>query len=154
MRKFFLAVLLLFSFVQANEYSKGYMSYKKGLRLLKTDEKRAYGYFKKSLKLLKAAHHEGSIPASYILGRLYCNGWGVKQDFIKAEAYFKENIKQGGIRSHCCLAKLYLVMDRKENSDIAGEQHLQIAKRNHDTGCDKVEALLIEKNESHQKTEN
>jgi TPR repeat protein len=48
-----------------------------------------------------------------MLGKMYCNGWGVERDYKKAEEYFLKAIKLGNERAYCCIARLYIRMNKK-----------------------------------------
>jgi tetratricopeptide (TPR) repeat protein len=105
-------ILIIFSLITSifafdALYTKAFMAYKKGLNLELKNPKKAQQYFQQAYLLLSQMKAETS-QKYYMLGRMYCNGWGVPQDLDKAEEYFKKALKLGNQRVHCCLARLYI----------------------------------------------
>lgn len=149
MKKIVIAMFVLFSFSYGvNNYTTAFMSYKKAGKLAKRDKEKSYNYYKASIPVFKEAHLEGSVPAGFYLGKIYCNGWGTPVDYNKAAHYFYENIKKGGMVSHCCLAKMYLILNKEANKEIEGERHLAIGKKANIKGCFEVEEKVKELNEN------
>jgi TPR repeat protein len=111
----FVAALLLTTmmvFALDLTFTKAYRAFNKGVKLEKTDPQKAQQYFQKAYILLSELHNKPSSQVYYMLGRMYCNGWGVEKNYQKAEAYFKKALQLGNKRVHCCLARLYIRMGK------------------------------------------
>ena len=108
MKKIF-AILFTFSLVFSFDamYTKAFMAFKKGIKYESTNPQKAQRYFQNAFVLLNEIKNDSS-QKYYMLGRMYCNGWGVPQDLNKAEIYFKKALKLGNQRVNCCLARLYI----------------------------------------------
>ena len=113
MRKIAL-ILISFVFVFAIDFTftKAYRAFNKGIKLEKTNPQKAQQYFQKAYILLTELHGKPSSQVYYMLGRMYCNGWGVERNYKKAEEYFKKALQLGNERVHCCLARLYIRMGK------------------------------------------
>ncbi|WP_456488716.1 hypothetical protein [Caminibacter pacificus] len=114
-----LVILNAFDFT----FTKAFMEFNKGAKLEKTNPKNAEKHFKKAFQLIKELKNKDSSQVYYMLGRMYCNGWGVKKNYKLAEEYFLRALKLGNKRVHCCIARLYI---REGKPDLAKE-HLQYA---------------------------
>ncbi len=112
--KFIISLIMLFSFSFSFDFlfTQAFISFKKGINFEKTNPKYAQKYFQKTYILLNQIKNNSS-QKYYMLGKLYCNGWGVDKDYKKAEYYFKMAIKLGNQRANCCLARLYIKEGRK-----------------------------------------
>jgi len=93
-------------------FTKAYRAFNKGIKLEKTNPQKAQQYFQKAYILLSELHNKPSSQVYYMLGRMYCNGWGVEKNYQKAETYFKKALQLGNKRVYCCLARLYIRMGK------------------------------------------
>ena len=137
-------ILMIFniSSLNASEYTKGFMLYKKGSRFLNKDKEKADKYFAQSESPLLAAYKsDKSANAAFMLGKMYCNGWGVPKDYNKAIKYFHDAISWGNKRSNCCLARLY-IMYLKQNIKDEGQKHFKIAQQYHIPDCKDIKAYI------------
>ena len=108
MKKLFLiSIMSVFVFAFDALYTKAFMAYKKGVNLELRNPQKAQQYFQEAYILLKQIKNDSS-QKYYMLGRMFCNGWGVPKDLDKAEKYFKKALKLGNQRVYCCLARLYI----------------------------------------------
>jgi len=107
-------------------FTKAFNYFNKGMRLEKTNPKKAEEYFVKAYALIQALPNKNTSQVNYMLGRMYCNGWGVKKDLKKAEKYFLEAIKLGNRRANCCIARLYI----KKGDLKKAKKYLNIALSN------------------------
>jgi TPR repeat protein len=103
---------LTLSFALDLTFTKAFNSFKKGVKLIKTNPQKAQQYFQKAYILLTELNDKPSSQTYYMLGRMYCNGWGVEKNYKKAEEYFKKALQLGNERVHCCLARLYIRMGK------------------------------------------
>jgi len=92
-------------------FTKGFQNFKKGMKIVKTDPQKAQIYFQRAYVFLSEVKKPSS-QKYYMLGKMYCNGWGVPRNYQKAEEYFKKALKLGNERVHCCLARLYIRMGK------------------------------------------
>ena len=106
----FLGVVLVFGIDFT--FTKAFKSFNDGVKLEKKDPQKAQEYFQKAYILINELKETPSSQAYYMLGRMYCNGWGVERNYKKAEEYFKKALKLGNERVHCCLARLYIRMGK------------------------------------------
>ena len=118
---FFGAVYFLFAFDLT--FTRAFNNFNQGIRLVKNNPALAYRKFKTAYELIQKLKNKDSSQVYYMLGRMYCNGWGVKKNYKLAEKYFLKALKLGNKRVHCCLARLYFKMNR---ADLA-EPHLKYA---------------------------
>jgi tetratricopeptide (TPR) repeat protein len=111
--RIFLSLLLsvIMAFAIDFTFTKAYQAFNKGIRLEKTNPQKAQIYFQRAYVFLSEIKNPSS-QKYYILGRMYCNGWGVPKNYQKAEEYFKKAIQLGNERAHCCIARLYIRMGR------------------------------------------
>lgn len=115
-------IVIGFSF----EFTQAFMDFNKGIKFIKKGKiNKAQTFFAKSFAIVKSLEEKGkgSSQVYYMLGRMYCNGWGTDKDLKKAEMYFKKSIAMGNRRSHCCLARLYI----KEGKLKLAKQELSYA---------------------------
>jgi len=105
-----LVFLALFSLLFAFDFTftKAFEEFNKGLRLEKNDIQKAQEHFKKSFEYINELKDKNTSQVNYMLGKMYCNGWGVEQNYSLAEKYFKNALELGNKRAYCCLARLYL----------------------------------------------
>jgi len=89
-------------------FTKAYNEFRKGTSLVRNAPKLAQKHFKKAYLLLNKINNKNSAQIHYMLGRMYCNGWGVEKNYEKAKQHMLEAINLGNERSYCCLARLYL----------------------------------------------
>ena len=100
--------LLIYSFGLNLTFTKAFNYFNKGMRLEKSDPKKAQEYFVKAYALIQSLSNKNTSQVQYMLGKMYCNGWGVEQNYQKAEKHFLEAIKLGNKRANCCIARLYI----------------------------------------------
>jgi TPR repeat protein len=98
----------LFSYSLANTYSEGFKIYKlakKELRLGNTSK--ATKLFLQAKVKFEESAKKNSSQAYLKLAELYCNGWGVKADDMKAAEYLSKAKKLGAsFISDKCLKNL------------------------------------------------
>jgi len=104
-------------------FTQAFNNFNQGIRLISKNPLLAQQKFKKAYNLIQQLKNKDSSQVYYMLGRMYCNGWGVKKNYKLAEKYFLKALKLGNKRVHCCIARLYLKMHRP---DLAKE-HLKYA---------------------------
>ena len=93
-------------------FTKAFNDFNRGMNLEKTNPNKANEYFKKAYFLIQQLKDKDTSQVHYMLGRMYCNGWGVKVDYKKAEKHFLRAIQLGNARAHCCIARLYIKMGK------------------------------------------
>lgn len=106
-----LLIMTLIGSLFAFEFTEAFMDFNKGIKFMnKGKVQKAQKYFAQSYAILKGLESKGkgSSQIYYMLGRMYCNGWGVETDLKKAEFYFKKAMAMGNRRVHCCIVRLYL----------------------------------------------
>ncbi len=113
MQKLFI-ILLFFTTLFGIDFTftKAYQNFNKGIKLIKQDPQQAQEYFQKAYILIQQIKNHPSSQVYYMLGRMYCNGWGIKQNLKKAEKYFKKALALGNQRVNCCIARLYIKMHK------------------------------------------
>jgi len=90
-RKLLIALILIFSYINANEYSEGFKLYKKAKHKLRNgDVKTAKSLFLQAKTNFEIADSKGSTQAELKLAALYCHGWGVNKDKQKAKMYLNK----------------------------------------------------------------
>ena len=104
-------------------FTQAFNNFNQGIRLIHQNPLLAQQKFKKAYSLIQQLKNKDSSQVYYMLGRMYCNGWGVKKNYKLAEKYFLKALKLGNKRVHCCIARLYFKMNRP---DLAKE-HLRYA---------------------------
>ena len=111
-------LLIGFAFVFSFDltFTRAFQAFNKGISLEKTNPQLAQQYFQKAYVLISDQKDKPSSQIYYMLGRMYCNGWGVKQDLKKAEIYFKKALALGNERVNCCIARLYIKMGEYEKA--------------------------------------
>ncbi|GAB6046123.1 hypothetical protein JCM11957_17220 [Caminibacter profundus] len=109
---FILLISVIFAFSLDFTFTKAYRAFNKGIKLEKTDPEKAQKYFQKAYILLTEIKDKPSSQTYYMLGRMYCNGWGIEKDYKKAEEFFKKALALGNERVNCCLARLYIRMGK------------------------------------------
>jgi len=116
MKKLLIVVLSITTFLFAIDFTftKAWHNFTKGMKIVNQNPQEAQIYFKKSYNLIQKIKDRPSSQVYYMLGRMYCNGWGVEKDLSKAEIYFKKALSLGNKRVNCCLARLYIKMGKKE----------------------------------------
>jgi len=123
MKKLIIVFIVIFSFALDLKFTKAFREFNKGVKLEKTNPQEAQKHFEKAFELINDLENKNSSQVYYMLGRMYCNGWGVKQNYSLAEKYFKKALNYGNKRVHCCIARLYI---REGKYDLAKE-HLEYA---------------------------
>jgi len=108
MKKVFVIIPIVFSFLVAGEYSDGYKLYKKAKYQLKHGHKaKASSLFTQARDKFIIAAAKNSSSALIKLAELYCNGWGMNKNKIKAKEYLEKAQKLTGAQpSDKCLQKL------------------------------------------------
>ena len=89
-------------------FTKAFNNFNKGIRFEKTDPQKANQYFQKAFFLIKQLKKRDTSQVNYMLGKMYCNGWGVNKDYKKAKEYFLRAIQLGNKRANCEMVKLYI----------------------------------------------
>jgi TPR repeat protein len=90
-KKVVMSLILVFSYLSASDYSKGFKLYTKAKHYLRSgDLDNANKLFKKSLFYFKKADQNGVIQADLKIASLYCNGWGVDKNKEIAKSYLKK----------------------------------------------------------------
>jgi len=117
-------IIFLFSFNLT--FTKAFNYFNKGIRLEKTNPKKAQEFFVKAYALIQALSNKNTSQVQYMLGRMFCNGWGVEKNYKKAEEHFLKAIKLGNKRANCCLVRLYI----KEGKLKKARHYLNIALSN------------------------
>ena len=112
MKKFIILISLSFLFAFDFTFTKAFNEFNQGLRLIKTNPAKAYKKFHEAYILIKDLKNKNSSQVYYMLGRMYANGWGVEKNYKLAEKYFLKALKFGNRRVNCCLARLYLKMNK------------------------------------------
>jgi len=100
------------------DYQKGFMYYKKGIKLLKSgNELKGQALLKKALeKFLKVYEtKKDSAILNYYIGQIYFNGWGTKKDPEKALKYIKTAYENGTDKAAC---ELLLIKKELHYPDI------------------------------------
>ena len=103
-----LIISLGFLFAFDMTFTKAFNNFNKGLRTYNSNPQKAQEYFKKAYILIQQLKNKNSSQVYYMLGRMYCNGFGVEKDLKKAEEYFLKSLQLGNKRANCCLARLYI----------------------------------------------
>jgi len=105
-------------------FTKAFREFNKGVNLEKKDPQSAMVHFQKAYIYIETLKNKDTSQINYMLGRMYCNGWGVEKDYAKAEKYFLRAIELGNKRANCCLARLYI----KEGKPELAKKYLEYAK--------------------------
>jgi len=112
MKKFILILLTLNLFAFDLTFTQAFNNFNQGMRLINKNPLLAQKKFKKTYELIKTLKNKNSSQVYYMLGRMYCNGWGVKTNYELAEKNFLKALKLGNQRVNCCLARLYMKMGK------------------------------------------
>ena len=124
MKKMILILILSISAFSFDlTFTKAFNNFNKGIRFAKSDTQKAGEYFQKAFFLIQQLKKQDTSQVNYMLGEMYSNGWGVKQDFQKAQKYFLRAIQLGNKRANCSLAKLYI----KTNQLTLAKKYLNYA---------------------------
>jgi len=107
-------------------FTQAFNNFNQGIKLANKNPILAQKKFKKAYKLLQSIKNKNSSQIYYMLGRMYCNGWGVKQDYKLAEKYFLKSLALGNKRTNCCIARLYF----KIGKPYKAKRYLQKALSN------------------------
>lgn len=120
-------ILIISSFLFAFDFTftRAFNDFNQGLNLINKNPSLADKKFKEAYNLLKKIKHKSS-QIYYMLGRMYSNGWGVNKNYSLAKKYLLKAIKLGNKRANCCLARLYLKM----NKPILAQKYLKISLSN------------------------
>ena len=119
-----LSLNLIFAFDLT--FTKAFNNFNKGLRIYNSNPQKAQQYFKKAYEYIQKLKNKDTSQVYYMLGRMYCNGFGVKKDLNKAEEYFLKSLKLGNKRVYCCLSRLYIKKGEKEKA----KKYLKVALSN------------------------
>ena len=142
MKKLFLILIFaVASFAFDLTFTQAFNNFNKGMRLEHTNPSLAQKYFKKAYFFMQKLKHKDTSQVNYMLGRMYCNGWGVNIDYKKAEKYFLRAIELGNARAHCCIARLYV----KEGDLKKAKKYLNYALTHKSiaTYCDDIDANTL-----------
>ena len=124
MKKLLLIFMLSLSiFAFDLTFTKAFKNFNKGMQLEKTNPKKASEYFQKAYFLIQQLKNKDTSQVHYMLGKMYCNGWGVNKDYKKAEEHFLRAIQLGNARAKCCIARLYI----KEGKLTLAKKYLDYA---------------------------
>ena len=124
MKKLIIILILSISvFAFDLTFTKAFNNFNRGINLEKTNPQKANQYFQKAFFLIKQIKNKNSSQINYMLGKMYCNGWGVNRDYKLAEKYFLKAIKLGNARAKCCIARLYI----KEGKKALAKKYLDYA---------------------------
>ena len=124
MKKIILTLIISLSLLGFDlTFTQAFNNFNQGIRLINKNPQLAQQKFKKAYNLIQQLDNKDTSQVYYMLGRMYCNGWGVKKNYKLAEKYFLKALKLGNKRVHCCIARLYFKMNRP---DLAKE-HLNYA---------------------------
>ena len=104
-------------------FTRAFNDFNQGLNLINKNPSLADKKFKEAYKLLKKITNKNSSQVYYMLGRIYSNGWGVNKNYLLAQKYLLKAIKLGNKMAICCLARLYLKM----NKPILAQKYLKIS---------------------------
>lgn len=144
---FILLIFVIFNITSLNassDYTKGFMFYKKGHKLLNKDSDKSYKYFSKAKPYLLSSYKSSSARSAFMLGRMYCNGWGVTLNYKTAEKYFKDALNWGDKRSNCCLSRLYIMFLK---TDIPkGEKYFKTAQKYNIPDCKDIKEYIKQNN--------
>ena len=101
-----LVIFMMFSVasLNASDYFEGFKFYTKGHKLLNTNSDKAFKYFLEAQSHLLVAYKSNSANAAFMLGTMYCNGWGVDKNYDKAKKYCTDAKNWGSKRKNCCKA--------------------------------------------------
>jgi len=103
LKRLILTLVLSVVVLNANNFRNGMVAYRKA------NYADAQAFFK------AAAVDDKSIAASYMLGRMYLNGEGVKADTKKAIKFLLHASEYGNVPAGCYLSEAYM----KEGSNLA-----------------------------------
>jgi len=109
MKKVFVIIPIIFSFLVAGDYSDGFKLYIKAKKELRQGHKKAAKdlFLQARDKFLISAANTNSSSAFMKLAELYCNGWGPNKNTVKAKEYLqKAEQLSGAMPSNKCLKKL------------------------------------------------
>ena len=111
---FFTLISLSFAFDLT--FTKAFKNFTKGLQTYDSNPQKAQEYFKNAYNYIQKLKNKDTSQVHYMLGRMYCNGFGVKEDLQKAEKHFLDAIKLGNERANCCITRLYIKMGKIEEA--------------------------------------
>ena len=95
MKKLFV-IIALFSYLMGDSYSDGFNFYKKAKReLRKGNIVNANALFLQAKTNFEIAKQKHSSQAILKLAEMYCNGWGVEQNDVKAKLLLNQAKKYG-----------------------------------------------------------
>ena len=106
MKKIFVIIPILISFLMGNSYSDGYKLYKEAKKeLRKGNDAKATTLFLEAKN--KFSENKTSSQSLVMIAKFYCNGWGVDEDKNKAKIYLQKAQDFGlGIIPDKCLKNL------------------------------------------------
>ena len=122
-------IISCFVFAFDFTFTKAFNNFNQGLNLINKNPSLANKKFKEAYKLLKKITNKNSSQVYYMLGRIYSNGWGVNKNYLLAQKYLLKAIKLGNKMAICCLARLYLKM----NKPNLAQKYLKLAISNKNT---------------------
>ena len=95
MKKLFV-IITLFSYLLGNGYSDGFKFYVKAkVQLRKGNNSEANALFQQAKVNFEIAQKNHSSQAILKLAEMYCNGWGVEENQVKAETLLTQAKKFG-----------------------------------------------------------
>lgn len=107
MKKILLLLVICSAVLQANNYGDGMRAYRNG------EFNKAKVFFELSAK------KDGTVHANYMLGRMYLNGEGVKQNIDVALKLLNYAFDSGNIPAGCYISEAY--MKKGTNSALLAE---------------------------------
>ena len=118
-----ISILVISAFAFDLTFTKAFNNFNRGIKLVKSNPKKASEYFQKAYFLIQQLKNKDTSQVHFMLGEMYSNGWGVNQDFKKAEENFQRAIQLGNERANCSIARLYI----KEGKKTLAKKYLDYA---------------------------
>ena len=108
MKKMFIIISIIFSYAIGSSYSEGFKLYRQAKNVLrKGDAAKANLLFSQAKLKFEISAKKNSSQAVLKLAELYCNGWGVNADEVKASEFLSQAKKLGAsFISDKCLKNL------------------------------------------------
>ena len=97
MKKLFVIIAILVSYLAGAGYSEGFKLYKQAQKALKKSDLKTANqkFLEAKIIFLDVAKNSHSSSALLKLSELYCNGWGVVKDETQAKTYLIKAKKAG-----------------------------------------------------------
>ncbi|HZP92500.1 MAG TPA: tetratricopeptide repeat protein [Burkholderiales bacterium] len=117
MRKFALALALLFPLGAAAGFDEGVQAYNSG-------------DYAKAVAEFKPLAEQGHADAQFIMGRLYHEGYGVPRDQVEAAKWFRRAAEQANSSSQYYLGLMYEKGEGVQKDLVAAHMWLSLSKVN------------------------